>query len=190
MFNLEGVTETFILVVVEISRERGAFVTISNCCITFDIKFENNCTFLFNLLTLTTILYFIMSHQNSLLGSKSEVISHSPLPAATLNENKNSSYNVPDTPTLIPDSEPEILEPIAIVGLSLKFPQNASNPEAFWKMMEEKRCAMTEWPIDRLNIDAFYDPEKNKGCNVRIIIHPLVTLRGVWLTSKDICTRW
>jgi hypothetical protein len=64
------------------------------------------------------------------------------------------------------DMEDDILEPIAIIGMSLKFPQDATSPESFWKMMEEKRCAMTEWPEDRLNIDAFYHPDKNKNYSV------------------------
>ena len=51
-------------------------------------------------------------------------------------------------------------EPIAICGLSLKFPQEAISVEAFWEMLVEKRTAMTEFPKDRLNIDAFYDPNR------------------------------
>jgi hypothetical protein len=64
------------------------------------------------------------------------------------------------------DIKNDLLEPIAIIGMSLRFPQDATSPASFWKMMEEKRCAMTEWPSDRLNIDAFYHPDKNKNCNV------------------------
>ena len=54
------------------------------------------------------------------------------------------------------------LEPLAVVGFSLQFPQEATTPEAFWKMLTEKRCAMTEWPKDRLNIDAFYHPDSSR----------------------------
>lgn len=39
---------------------------------------------------------------------------------------------------------------IAICGFSIKFPQDATSPEAFWKMIMEKRCAMTEFPSDRM----------------------------------------
>jgi hypothetical protein len=52
-------------------------------------------------------------------------------------------------------------DPIAICGLSIKFPQDATSPEAFWKMMVERRCAMTEFPADRLSVDGFYN-KKNK----------------------------
>lgn len=61
----------------------------------------------------------------------------------------------------------DLLEPIAIVGISLKYPQDATGPEAFWKLIQEKRCTMTEWPSDRLNIDAFYHPDKKKNSTVR-----------------------
>ncbi|MCJ1398962.1 hypothetical protein MMC11_002163 [Xylographa trunciseda] len=53
-------------------------------------------------------------------------------------------------------------EPIAVIGFSLKFPQDATSPEAFWKMMTEKRCSMTEWPKERLNLDAFYHPDSSR----------------------------
>lgn len=60
------------------------------------------------------------------------------------------------------------LEPIAVVGLSLRFPQEATSPNAFWDMMVEKRCAMTEWPKERLNLEAFYHPDTNRLDTVRI----------------------
>jgi len=58
--------------------------------------------------------------------------------------------------------EKDLLEPIAVVGLSLKFSQDAVSADGFWSLMEEKRCAMTEWPKDRLNIDAFHHPNKDR----------------------------
>lgn len=50
----------------------------------------------------------------------------------------------------------ELSQSIAIIGLSLKFPQEASSAEGFWDMLMEKRCAMTEVPQQRYNIDAFH----------------------------------
>ncbi|KAK4107386.1 putative polyketide synthase [Canariomyces notabilis] len=47
-------------------------------------------------------------------------------------------------------------DPIAICGFSIKFPQDATSPDAFWKMLIEKRCAMTPFPADRMNLDGFY----------------------------------
>ncbi|KNG88668.1 polyketide synthase [Aspergillus nomiae NRRL 13137] len=48
-----------------------------------------------------------------------------------------------------------VSNPIAVIGFSLKFPGDANSSEAFWRMLEEKRCAMTEWPVDRVNLEAF-----------------------------------
>ncbi|KAL8643785.1 MAG: hypothetical protein Q9226_008122, partial [Calogaya cf. arnoldii] len=60
-----------------------------------------------------------------------------------------------------PASE-DSLEPIAVVGISLKFPGEATSEERFWKMMLEKRCASKDYPSDRMNIDAFYHPNPQK----------------------------
>ncbi|KAL4860796.1 hypothetical protein BDV12DRAFT_208828 [Aspergillus spectabilis] len=61
----------------------------------------------------------------------------------------------------------QLLEPIAIIGLSLKFPQEATSPAAFWNMLMEKRCAMQEVPADRYNIDAFHGSDTNRTNQVR-----------------------
>lgn len=47
-------------------------------------------------------------------------------------------------------------EPLAIVGISFRFPQDATSTESFWKMLEERRSAMTEIPAERMNINSFY----------------------------------
>lgn len=52
--------------------------------------------------------------------------------------------------------EKDKVEPIAVIGLALRFPQDATSPEAFWQMLMEGRSAMTEVPKERFNIDAFY----------------------------------
>ena len=62
--------------------------------------------------------------------------------------------------------EEDVIEPIAVIGFSLKFPQEATSPEAFWSMLLERRCAMTEWPSDRLNLEAFYHADKNRNDTV------------------------
>lgn len=54
------------------------------------------------------------------------------------------------------------LAPIAVIGFSLKFPQDATSPEGFWKILSEGRSAMTEVPSARFNIDAFYSPNAGK----------------------------
>jgi acyl transferase domain-containing protein len=40
-------------------------------------------------------------------------------------------------------------EPIAIVGLSCRFPGGATSPEAFWELLRDGRDAITDYPNDR-----------------------------------------
>ncbi|KAL9121039.1 MAG: hypothetical protein Q9187_002405 [Circinaria calcarea] len=60
-------------------------------------------------------------------------------------------------------------EAVAVVGFSIRFPQDATSPEAFWQMLCEGRSAMTEIPKDRFNLDAFYhsDPSRVSSINFR-----------------------
>lgn len=62
------------------------------------------------------------------------------------------------------------LEPIAIVGLDLKFPQDAVSADTFWQLLAEGRSALTEVPEDRFNIDAFYHPDATRATTVCIEI--------------------
>lgn len=66
------------------------------------------------------------------------------------------------------------LKPIAIIGFSLKFPQEATSAEGFWKMLTEKRCCMTEFPRDRANIEAFYHPDSDRLDTVKYLIEPVL----------------
>lgn len=49
-------------------------------------------------------------------------------------------------------------EPIAIIGMSCRFPGEANNPEAFWQLLRNGVDAITEVPRERWDIDAYYDP--------------------------------
>jgi len=50
-------------------------------------------------------------------------------------------------------------EPIAVIGISCRFPGGADSPEAFWELLREGRDAITEVPPDRWDADAWYDPD-------------------------------
>ena len=56
----------------------------------------------------------------------------------------------------------DLLEPIAVIGLSLKFPQDATSPDRFWQMLLNGVSAMTEIPEDRFRWKSFYDIDPNK----------------------------
>lgn len=55
---------------------------------------------------------------------------------------------------------------LAITGLAFEFPQEATSVEGFWQMLCEGRSASTEFPKDRLNIDAFYHPDYSRQSTV------------------------
>jgi acyl transferase domain-containing protein len=59
------------------------------------------------------------------------------------------------------DSE-DILTPLAVIGLSFKFPQRATSSEGFWDMLEAGRSASTEFPASRMNIDAHYHQDRSR----------------------------
>nr|ALQ32795.1 putative polyketide synthase [Fusarium bulbicola] len=51
---------------------------------------------------------------------------------------------------------------IAIVGIGLRFPGDASSPEELWKVLERGESQWSEFPKDRLNIDGYYHPSGNR----------------------------
>ncbi|CAG9992168.1 unnamed protein product, partial [Clonostachys byssicola] len=54
------------------------------------------------------------------------------------------------------------LMPLAVVGMSFRFPQDATDAPSFWKMLMEQRCASTEVPPERFNMDAHYHPDSSR----------------------------
>ena len=61
--------------------------------------------------------------------------------------------------------EPETLtgsvpEPIAIIGLSFKLPQEATDESNFWKVLSERKNLSTEWPKDRFTMDSLFSEEE------------------------------
>ncbi len=55
--------------------------------------------------------------------------------------------------------EREKREPIAIIGMSCRFPGQATSLEAYWNLLRDGTDAIREVPPDRWDIDAFYDPD-------------------------------
>ena len=85
-------------------------------------------------------------------------------------------------PTITPcaDQSGDALEPIAVVGFSLKFPQDADSAPSFWSMLRDKRCAMTEWPKDRINLEAFYHRDESRDEKVRSSLFGPDSHEHVW----------
>ncbi|PSB21039.1 short-chain dehydrogenase [filamentous cyanobacterium CCP2] len=53
------------------------------------------------------------------------------------------------------------MESIAIIGIGCRFP-GANHPAAFWQLLQKGTDAITEVPIDRWDVDHYYDPEPGK----------------------------
>ncbi|EGE80204.2 polyketide synthase, variant 2 [Blastomyces dermatitidis ATCC 18188] len=55
------------------------------------------------------------------------------------------------------------MTPLAIVGLSARYAQEASTPEKFWEFLLRGRQSTTPIPKDRFNADAYYHPDLDHG---------------------------
>ncbi|HLF25324.1 MAG TPA: beta-ketoacyl synthase N-terminal-like domain-containing protein [Anaerolineae bacterium] len=69
-------------------------------------------------------------------------------------------------------------EPIAIVGMGLRFPGGANDPESFWRILRDGVDTISEVPPDRWDIDAYYDPDTNAPGKMS-------TRYGAWLERID-----
>src|SRR5476651_2370389 len=50
-------------------------------------------------------------------------------------------------------------EPIAVIGLGMRFPGGVRDPEGFWRLLSNGVDAITEVPPDRWSLAEFYDPD-------------------------------
>ena len=64
-------------------------------------------------------------------------------------------------PGLLAEATPKA-EPLAIVGLATRFPQDASTTERLWQFLLAKRCAHTPIPEDRIG-PGHYHPDAEHG---------------------------
>ena len=68
-----------------------------------------------------------------------------------------------------PPSEKDAIEPIAIVGFSMEFPQDTTSSEALWDIMMKKRSTASEFPKSRMNTDSMYHPDANRRGQVSCV---------------------
>ncbi|EFW98603.1 phenolpthiocerol synthesis polyketide synthase ppsa [Grosmannia clavigera kw1407] len=68
--------------------------------------------------------------------------------------------------------------PIAVVGLSCRFPGDATSPSRLWDMLSAGKSARSPIPKDKFNVDAFFHP--NPDCNGTL------NVRGGHFLQEDI----
>ena len=56
-------------------------------------------------------------------------------------------------------SENRLRQPIAIIGLGLRFPGACSDSDSYWRLLRDGVDAVSVVPPDRWDIDAYYDPD-------------------------------
>lgn len=62
---------------------------------------------------------------------------------------------------------PDAMEPIAVVGLATRFPQQATSTESLWELLLQARSTWSPIPKGRFNAEAFYHPDPEHGGTVR-----------------------
>lgn len=55
------------------------------------------------------------------------------------------------------------LMPIAVVGMSCRFPGDAVNPSKLWDMLLEGKSAWSPIPKGKFNADAFFHPNPDRN---------------------------
>lgn len=84
-----------------------------------------------------------------------------------------------------PDSEYSELdgngaEPIAIIGFSFRFPDDADTSDAFWKMLIEQTNTARDFPKDRINVNGHFRKE-NRHNSVSALFFLLCFLRHPYM---------
>ncbi|KAE8380488.1 hypothetical protein BDV26DRAFT_135722 [Aspergillus bertholletiae] len=58
--------------------------------------------------------------------------------------------------------------PIAVIGISTRFPGDANSPEALWEMISKGKSAWSKIPEDRFALDSFYHPDADRNGTMNV----------------------
>ncbi|KAH6894149.1 hypothetical protein B0T10DRAFT_508420 [Thelonectria olida] len=72
------------------------------------------------------------------------------------------------------------MDDIAVIGIGLRFPGNATSPEELWKVLERGESQWSEFPKDRLNIDGYFHPGGDRQGSI--------SFRGAHFLKDDFAT--
>lgn len=62
-----------------------------------------------------------------------------------------------------PQIDGDISSAIAVIGVSGRFPGDATSPRHLWDLLKEGRNALSDVPESRFNIDGFYHPDGGRA---------------------------
>jgi acyl transferase domain-containing protein/acyl carrier protein len=60
-------------------------------------------------------------------------------------------------------------EPLAVIGMSMRFPGGVKNAEQYWKLLSGGIDAITDIPADRFNARDLYDPELSTSGKINVL---------------------
>jgi hypothetical protein len=80
----------------------------------------------------------------------------------------NGHINEHTNTTVVSDAAAAV--PIAIIGLSFRFPQGMESEDSFWDALSAGRSAWSTFPTSRLNFEGVYDPDAERLNGVRHLI--------------------
>ncbi len=76
---------------------------------------------------------------------------------------KRATRQLQETRQRLSEEQERAREPIAIIGMSCRFPGAITTPDELWQALIDGRDLITEFPADRgWDIDGFYDPDPDK----------------------------
>lgn len=83
----------------------------------------------------------------------------------SFSNNSSNGYSQPE-PLVQAVIQQDKSMPIAIVGMACRLPGEATNPDKLWELCANREAAWSEVPKDRMNIDAYWHPDGERGGNV------------------------
>ncbi len=93
------------------------------------------------------------------------------LPAARQLDSKLTGYTSGRTKHATPRVIQTESMPIAIIGMSCRFPGDTTSPEKLWRLCTQARSAWSEIPQDRYNQKAFFHPDGESKGTVSVYKH-------------------
>jgi Beta-ketoacyl synthase, N-terminal domain len=90
------------------------------------------------------------------------------------------------------------IEPIAIVGMAMRFPGGSHSSEQFWQMLIEGRSAHKKIPKERFDAEGYYHPDAARAGAVSLYslaynlpstdwYHRLMSKAGIFYPKTQCC---